>query len=408
MNTRPNGLSFIKALKNNPQLWDNELIKNIKPQQRPIYLQQIVSEVQMETSVLLSLEQTSAIVAYLRLKYKWTTGEIIEPDWFFEHLEFLHVPVRMISLSEFGNNNLNSQQIIQILRIYETFPCLWNSDLMEYCCNNKRTEALENMQQILECEMLMKVGINELKFYLNNVHLFCTKQKRLQGMPSREDPEAKYFQCIQYLRDYVAPYECSECKKVISNPFSLKIHRSKHDGSIPLKCSLCQKPFTEKNTYIEHIRRHMKDFSFECKECGKGYVNKNSLIEHMRHSHTNERPFVCNICGSSFRNKSTFRRHKLIHDKNYSHKCPICSKGFHIKSVLNKHLQTHNETKEFICHLCNQAFKTNITLNNHLARHKGNPKVECEICGKTFSCKYNMYRHAAKHRKQMAESEAKE
>ena len=60
-----------------------------------------------------------------------------------------------------------------------------------------------------------------------------------------------------------------------------------------------------------HLETHksVEERSFKCSQCSHTATTLPLLKLHM-HSHTGERPYVCELCGESYRRPSNLRRHK--------------------------------------------------------------------------------------------------
>ena len=60
-----------------------------------------------------------------------------------------------------------------------------------------------------------------------------------------------------------------------------------------------------------HLETHksVEERSFKCSQCSHTATTLPLLRLHM-HSHTGERPYVCELCGESYRRPSNLRRHK--------------------------------------------------------------------------------------------------
>lgn len=376
-------------------------------------LQQIAEELENVIHLQITRDQVSAIIVHLRLKYrerlKCDRDVDVEPGtslkddtlplWVFQSLAFLkpfmeYNPIAMLDTQQ---QDLAPEQIIHILDIYKRCPYLWDTNLMEHYCYNKRHEGLQQMIKLVDLEMGIDVDESALLKYLRCLNVYFAREKRIEmGIIKTKEGRSDYFEHMAFLDAHVGPFICNECNKKFKSPIYLKEHKSQHDGTIPLHCPLCKHEFKTATAYIAHARRHMGDLAEECKECGKRFLKPVELRIHMR-SHTGDKPFCCELCGTSFRQQQAFLAHKRKHENKFVIFCPICSKGFYTKTKMNIHIAIHYDVRNFVCGICGKAFKTKKTLQNHEFTHEEGRNHECDLCGKLFKNKINLGHHKRTH-----------
>uniref|UniRef100_A0A1I8NTH1 C2H2-type domain-containing protein n=1 Tax=Stomoxys calcitrans TaxID=35570 RepID=A0A1I8NTH1_STOCA len=385
LKSNKNRLSFVEAFKNQSGPGQKKLQQNV--------LTKIRKELKSKNNLQLTNKQIARIAAYMRNKFP---EEMNNCETTLVRCE----QTLETKTSEKLNSHqidLKSKQLIQLLVIYERFPFLWNSDLIEICCKNKRQEALDQMLISVNKEINVNIDIESLKNYLLYIHNRFAKEKRSWFRNEESKiPQHGLAKHMMFLKSHVGPFRCPVCSVELKNPLNFKVHKSRHDGTMPLKCSLCGKDFKVLATYILHARRHMDDMVEECKECGKKFINPYELKIHMRF-HTGAKPFCCEICGVSFRHIQTFATHKRSHEKKYLHTCATCSKGFYSKAKLDDHVRSHKQIREFVCKTCGKAFIMKKTLQQHQVIHEDVRRHACSLCGKAFKLKVGLSQHMKTH-----------
>ncbi|XP_005187460.1 myoneurin-like [Musca domestica] len=402
--SRQNLKLFIESYKEQPELWNSKLPPKLSVKLKEKYWEKIKNVLQNKYKIDMTTVQIERVIKHLNLQYKRSqnrSSKDQKPLWFIKELEFLRPAYESAKPSvklKPQHCELKNKQITQLLDIYERYPNLWNSNLIENCCKNKRNESFEQMLQAVNSEMNLNIDEEKLRGYLHFIHNEYAKEKRLdiRNCDSKADNKHPYYKRAQFLYDHVGPFKCSECNAELKNPLNFKLHKSQHDGTMPLKCSLCSKGFKVLGTYVLHARRHMDDLEEVCQECGKKFINSYDLKVHMRF-HTGSKPFCCEICGASFRHIQTFAGHKRRHEKKYLHHCPTCSKGFYCKAKLDDHIRSHKQIREFNCETCGKAFITKKTLQQHLVTHEDIRKYVCTLCGKSFKLKVGLNQHMRTH-----------
>ncbi|XP_013103790.1 uncharacterized protein LOC106084567 [Stomoxys calcitrans] len=410
--SKRNVMALIEAYKNQPQLWNQKYPQFALKKKHDKYLEEIREELKKQMNLSLTCSLISAVITYLCRKYRQDLKrlrltELHEerpddknpPSWFFMHLEFLKPIVEKTLVKTLNSSrrpNLEQEQIIQMLDIYRRLPYLWNTNLIENVCKNKRLEALAQMRNMVETEMQLKLSENLLKNNILFFHNHFTKLKRLLIIEGKTPKNDIYYKSMEFLHDHVGPFKCHECSQVFKSPLAFKVHRSQHDGLAAIRCSLCNKAYNTSGPYISHARRHCEDLNEECKQCGKKFLMVSDLKIHMR-SHTGAQPYCCEICGVSFRHSTSLNVHRRRHEKQYLHKCPICSKGFYKKDRMNDHIRSHNNIRDFACKICGKAFKTRKTLKQHEVIHNDSRNHVCSLCGKAFKLKVGLLQHMRTH-----------
>ncbi|XP_073828955.1 uncharacterized protein [Musca autumnalis] len=402
---KENVFFLIEQYKKHSKLWNQKSPQCRLKKQHDKYLDKIKDDLKEQHNLQMSCTQIASVITYLCRKYRqhlklMAVGIKNQPAWFFPHLEFLKPVVEKslrpkISATTTKDCNLTSEQIIQVLGIYERFPHLWNTDIVEHVCKNKRLEAIEQMQKVIKEEMKLEISEQALQSNLQFIHNHYSKIKRCHLMEAKPKPD-KYYRHMQFLSEHIGPFQCKECAQIFKSPLTFKVHRAQHDGSAAIRCSICSKEYSNPGPYIAHARRHMNDLSEECKECGKKFLVASDLKIHMR-SHTGVQPYCCEICGISFRHSTSLNVHRRRHEKQYLHKCPICSKGFYKKDRMNDHIRSHNNVRDFACKICGKAFKTRKTLKQHEVIHEDVRKHVCSLCGKAFKLKVGLLQHMRTH-----------
>ncbi|XP_073831489.1 uncharacterized protein [Musca autumnalis] len=402
--SRPKLLTFIASYKNQPDLWDIPVNAQVSAEQRVKCQEQIAKEIEENHEMKLTLDQVRDIISHMRTRHRVAAMNAADygedkpkPEWFVELLNFLPCTFN-VTLNELGCHDLKKLQIIQILKIYEEYPSLWNSDLVEYVCSNKRDEAFQGMLNTIQTKMKLNIDLEDLKRYIHNINQFCSKEKRLEMRNVDPKNMSEYYKCMEYLRDHVTPFKCAECKKKFVHALTFKIHLNSHGGDGSVKCKICGKSYSTVGPYIWHCRRHMSDLPSECKECGKRFIRDADLRTHMR-THTGAKPFCCEICGQEFRHSNSLVLHKRRHNKEYLFKCPMCPLQFYAKSSLTNHLDSHKEERTHICKICGKAYRTKSTLKNHKLTHETELKHPCQLCGKLFKNRLGIYHHMKTHRR---------
>ena len=103
-------------------------------------------------------------------------------------------------------------------------------------------------------------------------------------------------------------YQCDQCSKYLSDPWSLKQHLRIHSGERPFPCSQCDKRFSSSSHFNKHFgNRGVKPYS--CADSDVSFTHRGSLLHHNRSFHGNM-PYKCNQCGKGFTTPRGQKRHK--------------------------------------------------------------------------------------------------
>ncbi|XP_061394220.1 zinc finger protein 112-like [Musca vetustissima] len=401
MSIKLNVTTIIAAYKKQPYLWNSNNPPEVRAKERPKCLQKIADEIKDRINVQVTSKEVAAIIARLRHDYRERLKRANEfgaennkikntRSWFYEQMDFLQPYIENCSIFNLDSSQppLEIEQIIHIFGIYKRLPVLWNSELIENVCTNKRSEALSQMQKLIDNEMGIKVNINNIRRYLHTIHAFFTKEKRNSTNSFRTTKERfDLYKHLVFLTDHVGPFKCTDCNRSFLSPLNWKVHVAEHDGTIPLTCSLCKKEYKTTDAYMAHARRHMNDLS------------RPADLEIHSRCHTGSKPYCCEICGASYRHSQAFKTHKRRHQKQYLHHCPVCSKGFYKKDQLNNHLRTHTDIRDIKCDVCGKGFKTKKTMLQHKLTHEEGRNHMCPYCDKTFKNKLGLAQHVKIHRK---------
>lgn len=75
---------------------------------------------------------------------------------------------------------------------------------------------------------------------------------------------------------------CNICGKKVRD---LKKHMHSHTGERPHICNFCQKGFTSPYALKVHTRQHTNERPYVCKICSSAYPQKVSLVSHLKSKH---------------------------------------------------------------------------------------------------------------------------
>lgn len=405
---------LIEYYKNHPNLWNKDSPYYRLKDKKQESLEEIANEMNTKLNLNLTWKEISLIISYIyqkhrvdfkRLrhyeeKFKNFDDKKYKKCWFFDHLDFLR-PKSVIQLQKLNESlpDLTKEQVLQIIQIYREFPHLWNSNLIEFICSNKRHAAHNEMLKSLKQQMNINISVTVLEEYLRTIHHYFSKEKRLRkkNNPNKAKNQGEdFYEHLQFLYDHEGPFNCSECKRILPKPLLYKLHKSSHDGSIPLLCSQCNKEFKTMQSYTVHAKRHFEDLEFACSICNKKFVAYGVLRLHLI-THTGDRPYCCEICGVSYRQVQCLNRHRRRHEKRYSHTCHLCSKGYYSKKTYEDHMNSHMNIRQYICQLCGKGFITAKALKTHAVTHEDARNHACKLCGKTFKLKIGVLQHMRTH-----------
>ncbi|XP_037808827.1 zinc finger protein 14-like [Lucilia sericata] len=415
MKSEENVNVLIAAFKDQPQLWNKTMSHYGNKLKRREYMIKIAQDLNLNHKIDINGSQVSAVIVHLYRKYQDDLHRTQEKDdgkrqiyvkpWYLAQLDFIKPYLEKFSLKVLAphHTNLLPDQIRRILEIYRCLPHLWNSNLIENHCKNKRHESILEMLKQMETKLNLNINENELEQYLRTIHNNFSREKRrilndkkAGKSDNDEQPDNEYYESLLFLYDHVPPLRCSVCGGESISPLHFKMHTSTHDGTMPFTCSQCNKTFKRVNVYTSHAKRHFLDLNYICKECGKKFVNYTNLRLHMR-IHTGDKPYCCEMCGDSFRFLQTLSNHRRRHEKRYLHTCKICSQGFYSKMRHDDHMNSHMNIRPHICDICNKTFITKRALKQHKVVHEDVRNYACKLCGKTFKHKTGVNQHMKTH-----------
>ncbi|XP_075155519.1 uncharacterized protein LOC142228868 [Haematobia irritans] len=416
LETEEKFLTLVEAYKNQPQLWNLKEYPYVRSStERNTYFTNIANELRNKLNVQVPNDYIRVAIYRLRQCYRnkcansGASGEENEgvrsakarPKWYFSKLKFLEPFLCKNSIDKLDTNQpyLQENQIKKLLNLYERYPHLWNTNLIESVCKNKRNASLKQLAETIHSEMGLKVSEFSLKKYLNGLHFrFCKEKTNVLKADGTPLHSSVYYEHMKFLFDHVGPFYCSECSRKYRNPLHLKAHKCQSHGCERLSCPQCGKQFEQVEPYVAHARRHMNDLNEKCTVCGKMFLRKADLKLHMR-SHTGDKPYFCETCGARFAMPTALQQHRKRHTKDYKCHCPICSKPFYTNDHMKRHLETkHSDVRNFECQTCGKAFKTKKTLMGHESTHEEGRKYPCPLCGKMYKNTIGVSQHLRIHR----------
>ncbi|XP_075157545.1 uncharacterized protein LOC142230806 [Haematobia irritans] len=403
---------FVDAYKCQPQLWNYKLYPiNISKQEEDMCIQNIAKDIEDRLNIQMTSQQVHATIFRIRKVYKGKLDRLAICDeqaalkasrsGYMSKLSFLEpfLTKHCIAKIDPCQAELSQDEIIELLHIYEKFPNLWNTNLLENVCKNKRDESLQQMTEAINARFGMTIHEYSLNKYLDGIQKqFYQEKSTMIRTGGHNFTPSVYYQHMQFLTDHVGPFYCSECDRKYRSPLQLKVHKKECHNGEPLSCPQCGKEYDKVLPYVAHARRHMHDLHDQCTVCGKMFIRKAELNLHMR-SHTGEKPYFCEICGATFSNPNYIRDHKERHSNEFKVFCSICSRGFYTKKQLKRHLNTkHSNVRNFVCKQCGKAFKTKTNLVCHELTHEEGRKYPCPLCGKMYKNTIGVSQHLRTHR----------
>ncbi|XP_062571357.1 zinc finger protein 37-like [Saccostrea cucullata] len=138
-------------------------------------------------------------------------------------------------------------------------------------------------------------------------------------------------------------HTCSECGKVFSRRYNLKVHKYIHTEQKNLECQFCHQQFKHDSLLRNHIRiKHTGNKPFTCETCGQGFIHNNYLQRHML-LHAGD---VCKCCDEKFESRRQFNVHvKNIHvEPDSTKRCQKCKLDFVSLLELTRHLLGMKDT----------------------------------------------------------------
>ncbi|XP_059222391.1 zinc finger protein 836-like isoform X1 [Stomoxys calcitrans] len=411
LDSEENYLAFIDAYENQPRLWNYKLYPVLcTKQDRAVYFAEIAEEIHNRLNIQMSEDYVRAIIYRIRTKYREKSKKLADrkereggspklatvPTWYFQKLQFLEPFLSKESIFKLDPKlpNMTQEQVIELIHMYEMFPNLWNTNLLENVCKNKRDESLKQLAAVIHSETGLEVSEFSLQRYLNELQkcFYNEKAKMLRRKVDSQINSSIYYKEMFFLYDHVGPFKCPQCPSKYRGPLLLKVHKTqKHNGD-RLSCPQCGKQYEQLEPYITHARRHMNDLNVECPQCDKMFLRKADMRIHLR-THTGDRPYSCEICGATFSNPTAIREHRERHIKEIKFHCPVCFKGFYSKKNLKKHSISHTDVRNYPCKICGKSFKTRKTMKNHETTHEEGRNYPCPMCGNMYKNTIGVSQH---------------
>lgn len=258
----------------------------------------------------------------------------------------------------------------------------------------KKQVVDSNIQTILrnkKLERCKKQGVdfeNKRSIQDGSLHKECSKKF---GLIKNIKEEA--------IRDKLsADYSCRLCKTECEDEITLKNHVKEHSkNGMSYSCCFCKKSFKSRSGLYNHTTtNHTKKFRFCCEICGQGYANQSRLEEH-RSSHTKEQLHVCDVCGKKFSSRGTYWIHRKWHFDPLPYRCSDCGQLFKHSSLLSLHKKRkHTGERPFKCPYCILTFNVSGTFKRHLILHTKNYPYKCVMCKQGFTTRFKYADHMLK------------
>ena len=174
-------------------------------------------------------------------------------------------------------------------------------------------------------------------------------------------------------------YKCEYCPKLFMNKTILENHLTTHTGDRKHQCHLCPEQFKTAGNLTSHLAtRHEVietglEKKYQCKFCPRTFRFPAQISQHERR-HTKEKPFKCELCGKCFSVKCNLKAHMETHKSlsERSYKCDQCEHRATSLPLLKLHQHSHTGERPFICELCGESYKR----PHNLRRHK---KTMCKL-----------------------------
>ena len=183
------------------------------------------------------------------------------------------------------------------------------------------------------------------------------------------------------------PFQCSECKKLLSCTHALKVHMKRIHPKIsisnqPLQmCGSCKKFYFLKHECL--TSNVLKEKTVQCTECQTKFQSEKSFRFHLQKQH----PEIdvetvefqcCDRCGMVY----PFAPSLDIH------RCEVFSSAGETGSLSNV---------IFSCDLCMEKFDSEFKLRNHIRMHANRDIFLCVLCNQTYSNVGSLPRHMESH-----------
>lgn len=229
------------------------------------------------------------------------------------------------------------------------------------------------------------------------------ENKCFKDVPLNEEHSKKYVLIKQIKEEVIqdkvsAVYSCRLCKTECENETTLKNHMKEHSkNGMSYSCCFCTKSFKSRSGLYNHTTTsHTKKFRFCCEICGQGFTNQSSLEEH-HSSHTKEHLHVCDVCGKKFNSRGTYWIHRKWHFDPLPYRCSDCGQLFKHSSLLSIHKKRkHTGERPFKCPYCILTFNVSGTFKRHLILHTKNYPYNCVMCKQGFTTRFKYAEHMVK------------
>lgn len=231
----------------------------------------------------------------------------------------------------------------------------------------------------------------------------CKKQVRgFEDVPLHEEHSKCVL--IKHIKEEAtqdkvsANYCCRLCKTECENETTLKNHMKEHSkNGMSYSCCFCTKSFKSRSGLYNHTTtNHTKKFRFCCEICGQGFTNQSSLQEH-HSSHTKVHLHVCDVCGKKFNSRGTYWIHRKWHSDPLPYRCSECGQLFKHSSLLSLHKKRkHTGERPFKCPYCILTFNVSSTFKRHLILHTKNYPYNCVMCKQGFTTRFKYAEHMLK------------
>ncbi|XP_045133224.1 zinc finger protein 678-like isoform X2 [Portunus trituberculatus] len=180
------------------------------------------------------------------------------------------------------------------------------------------------------------------------------KDSRMVMKGRRKDRTSITTKCRQRNR-----YECSVCRKTMTQFSTLKAHQRIHTGERPYQCQICSKTFTFYQCLWNHSWSHKTQKSFPCDKCPKKYHYYQNLWNHYK-VHSDHKLFTCGMCKMNFTNSSELIYHMKDHPEYLEAEIKSCGTRDLMTSDMNE--------MPFMCDICCRSFRLKVSLMSHMKK----------------------------------------
>ncbi|XP_053951925.1 uncharacterized protein LOC128859176 [Anastrepha ludens] len=388
-------------------------------------------------------QMTSQLNSHFQMRYTWTTvhrkmhdyvkyykreRQRIEVEgggtrWcFYDDFAFLG-QVLTEQASDAPKLLLTKQQNQKIIKVYDEYPQLWNTQHTQFKRRCLRQGLFKSMSDKLRDAH--NINISPLKLKQRIVEFRCTyrieKERRFAAEQQGEiyKPCYEYYELLNFLDPHVAPFICPKCgvqykkhteierhmRKEHSNKSRRKVDSStRTPETVPEKkaaalanvCHICGMSFTMLRNLKCHLKRHTNQRTHACAKCPKKFFDAATLRLHER-SHTKSRPFICDQCGACYVSGSKLNQHIKRHSNQRDHPCELCGKAFYTAFECERHMRTHMNIREKVCPICGKDFGAGSSYYAHMLLHSDVKRYKCKMCCQQFAQFAGLYKHRRRH-----------